>query len=159
MKLNCYNNPYLLDFLIVASKVPQDERDQLEAFTGEKYDAERAAIGAFTAQGPKWVIKTPDNVPVVVGGYAYRRKGVWRDYMLTTPEAWTDHWFGVTRIAQRIMRSMFDSGQAHRLECVALASRERAFKWYGVLGLNREGVMHGYCANGADAIMFSKVQH
>ena len=159
MKVHMYNNPYLLDFLIVCDKMPQDERDQLEAFTGEKYDAERAAIGAFTSQGPKWVFKTDDNVPILVGGYSYQRKGVWRDFLISTPEAWTTHWFAVTRNVLRGMDAMFKSGEAHRLECIALASRTKAFPWYHVLGMHKEGTLHGYCANGADAVIFSRVKH
>lgn len=158
-KLFTYNNPFILDFVIVADKLPQDERDQLEAFTGQKYDAESAAVGAFTAPGPKWVIKTEDNRPICVGGYVYQRPGVWRDFMMNTPEAFGEHWFAVTRSVIRIMNSMFLSGQAHRLECIALASRTKAHDWYRILGLHKEGVLHGYAASGADAIIFARVQH
>jgi hypothetical protein len=156
--IEIYTNPLLLDFIKVCIKMPQDEREQLEAFTGQKYDVDGAAIGNFMVQGPKWVIKA-DGEPIVVGGFAQQRPGVWRDFMLTTPEAWTDHWFPVTRFCRRAMDWMLASKQAHRLECVAHHSREKAFKWYRVLGYNREATLYGYCANGADAVIFSRVQH
>jgi hypothetical protein len=138
--------------------MPQDERDQLEAFTGQPYDVDAAAIGNFTVPGPKWVIKADDE-PIIVGGFVPQRPGVWRDSMLTTPEAWEKHWFQVTRLCRRAMDAMLKSGEAHRLECIALASREKSFKWYKLLGYNNEGRLHGYCANGADAMMFSRVKH
>jgi hypothetical protein len=151
-------NPTLLDYLKVCFKMPEDERAQLEAFTGEPYDVDGAAIGNFTALGPKWGIYV-DEEPIIVGGFVQQRPGVWRDFMLTTPEAWEKHWFSVTRISRRIMDAMLISKQAHRLECISLASRERAFPWYKVLGYNREGTLYGFCANGADAVIFSRVQH
>lgn len=156
--IQVYNNPFLIDFIKVCAKMPQDEREQLEAFTGEPYDIDGAAVGNFTAPGPKWVIKVDDE-PIIVGGFVPQRPGVWRDFLLTTPEAWDKHWFSVTRICRRVMDAMLLSGQAHRLECITPASREKAFKWYRVLGYNKEGLHPGYCANGADAVSFARVRH
>jgi hypothetical protein len=156
--IQTFTNPLLLDFIKVCIKMPQDEREQLEAFTGEKFDIDGAAIGNFTAPGPKWVIKADDE-PIMIGGFVPQRPGVWRDFALTTPEAWTDHWFAVTRISRRVMNAMFLSKQAHRLECIAHHSREKAFRWYKPLGYTREATLSGYCANGADAILFSRVDH
>jgi hypothetical protein len=151
-------NPLMLDFIKVCIKLPQDEREQLEAFTGMAYDIDGAAVGAFTSPGPKWVIRA-DGEPIIIGGFTPQRNGVWRDFLLTTPEAWEQHWFPVTRICRRVMDAVLISGQAHRLECVSLASRTKAWKWYKILGYNKEGTLHGYCANGADAIIFSRVRH
>jgi hypothetical protein len=159
MIVNAYSNPFLLDFLIVAERAPQDERDQLESLTGDKYNAEGAAVGAWNTIGPKWVFKSNEGKPLAVAGYVQQRPGVWRDFMINTPEAFADHWFSITRHAIRIMNAMFLSGQAHRLECVSLASRTKAHKWYATLGLHKEGIMRGYCANGADAIMFARCKH
>lgn len=155
--IHVYTNPTLVDFIRVCAKLPQEERRQLEQFTGHPYEVDGAAIGNFSVPGPKWVIKD-DEEPLVVGGFAPERPGVWRDFMLTTPEAWATHWFPVTRVCRRAMDAMFASGQAHRLECVAPESRKRVFRWYKTLGYTREGRMRGYCANGADAILFSRVK-
>lgn len=154
--------PLLLDFIRIAIQMPPDERAQIEAFTGQVFDVDGAAIGNFCAPGPKWVIKDGDE-PLVVGGFAPERPGVWRDYLLTTPDAFKAHAFALTRICRRHMDLMFKSGQAHRLECVVpaarLSARPELEKWYKVLGYSRESTMAGYCANGADAVMFSRVQH
>lgn len=157
-----YTNPWMIDFLKVAAALPQDEREQLEAFTGEPYSVDGCAVGNFSVPGPKWVIKADDE-PIVIGGFVQQRPGVWRDFMLTTPDAWAKHWFPITRIAKRAMNAMFLSKQAHRLECVApaarLAARPQIEDWYRILGYNREATLSGYCASGADAIIFSRVDH
>jgi hypothetical protein len=160
--IHVYTNPLLLDFVKVCLSMPQDERDQLEAFTGEKYDIDGAAVGNFTVPGPKWVVKSNEE-PICIGGFVPQRPGVYRDFMLTTPAAWGKHWFAVTRIARRAMDGMLRSRMAHRLECIApaqrLASRPCIEKWYSIIGYNKEAALYGYCANGSDAVMFSRVRH
>lgn len=157
--IQVYNNPLLLDFLRVCIKMPEHERRQIEAVSGQPYDVDSVAVGNFCAEGPKWVIKNDDD-PICIGGFVQQRPGVWRDFMLTTPEAWGKHWFAVTRISRRVMDAMLKSGEAHRLECVALADRpEQTFRWYATLGYNLEGRLYGYYANGADAVIYSRVKH
>ncbi len=156
--IQVYSDPTLLDFIKVVWAMPENERENFEALTGEKYNVDSIAVGNFMVNGPKWVAKVDDE-PICVGGFAYQRSGVWRDFMINTPVAFEKHWFPLTRICRRAMNSMFISKQAHRLECITLASREQAMKWYRVLGYNREATLNGYCANGADAVLFSRVQH
>jgi hypothetical protein len=160
--IQVYTNPLMLDFIKVCIAMPQDEREQLEAFTGEPYTVDGAAVGNFTVVGPKWVIKADDE-PIAIGGFVLQRPGVWRDFMLTTPDAWGKHWFAVTRIARKAMDAMFTSEQAHRLECIApaqrLAYRPCIEKWYRVLNYKREATLWRYCADGSDAILFSRVRN
>lgn len=157
--IKVYTDPWMIDFLKICAAMPQDERDQIAAVSGEPYDIDGAAIGNFTVAGPKWVVKADDE-PICVGGFVPMRRGVWRDFMLTTPTAWNEHWFAVTRICRRAMDAMLNSGQAHRLECITLANRRpEVYNWYRVLGYNREATMYGYYANGADAALFSRVKH
>jgi hypothetical protein len=160
--IKVYTDPWLVDFLKVCAKLPQDEREQLEAFTGQPYSMDGAAIGNFSVPGPKWVIKSDDE-PIAIGGFVPRRPGVYRDFMINTPEAFEKHWYAVTRIARRAINAMFISGQAHRLECVVpaarLGSRPKIEDWYNIIGYHREATLSGYCANGADAILFSRVDH
>lgn len=160
--ITVFTDPLLLDFIKVCIKMPIDEQQQLEALTGEKYDIDRAAVGNYSVPGPKWVVKADDE-PICIGGFVPQRPGVYRDFMLTTPDAWNRHWFEVTRTARRIMDAMFKSNTAHRLECICpfkrLQLRPEIERWYKVLDYTRDGVMPGYCATGADAIMFSRVRH
>ena len=161
--IQCFNNPFLLDFIKLAIKMPEDERKQVEAMTGLPYDVDGVAIGNFTAPGPKWVFKV-DEEPIAVGGFVPRRPGVWQDFMLTCPQAFEgSNWFACTRLCRKIMDSMFKSGAAHRLECIVpatrIAQRPELERWYAVLGYNKEGLRYGYCANGADAIAYARVKH
>lgn len=160
--ITVYNHVLLLDFLKVCARMPEDEREQLEAMTGEPFDIDGAAVGNFCVPGPKWVIKAGDS-PIVIGGFVPKRRGVWQDFLLTTPEAWSTHWFTVTRVCRRSMNAMLMSGQAHRLECIVPAvrvqNRPELKKWYKVLGYNEEGLHYGYCASGADAMSFARVKH
>lgn len=169
--IQIFKDPFLADFLYVASKVPKDEREQIEAMTGDVFSVDGAAVGNFVVPGPKWVIKIADSqadfdagnsIPLVVGGFVPQRPGVWRDFLLTTSLAW-DYSVGVTRFCKKAMDAMLDSGQAHRLECVVplvrVESRPELPKWYKLLGYHEEGIRHGYCANGADAMAYARVKH
>lgn len=160
--IKVYNDPILLDYIKICVLMPEDERKQIEAFVGQPYDIDSVAVGNFMVPGPKWVIKD-ENKPLVVGGFKQQRPGVWRDYMLTTPEAWEkQYWFTVTRTCRRAMDSMF-AGGAHRLECVAPAERlqQRPIlrEWYRVMGYSEESIRYGYCADGSDAVSFARVRH
>lgn len=161
--IKVYTNPFLFDFIRVCALMPVDERAQIEAFVGEKYDIDRAAIGNYEIPGPKWVVKDED-APIVIGGFFRLRPGVWQDYMLTTPAAWTKKYaFTVTRICRRAMDAMLESGEAHRIQCIApasrLAKRPEIERWYGVMGYTREATLWRYCTDGSDAVVFSRVRH
>lgn len=160
--IQVYNDPLLLDFLKVCINMPEDERKQLEAFTGQPYDVDSAAVGNFTVPGPKWVIKADDEA-ICVGGFVQQRPGVWRDFMITTVPVWGKHWFAVTRTCRKAMDAMFTTGQAHRLECVTplsrLAYNPKIEAWYRILGYTREATLSRYLADGSDAVMFARVKH
>jgi hypothetical protein len=155
--LRVYRNPKLLDFVQVCVGMQPDEVEQYEAFSGEKYDPESVAALFSLRDGPSWVI-VADSKPVLVAGFDRIRNGVWQDWCISTPDAWGPHWHGVTRIVRRAMDAMLQDG-AHRLQCISLASRIHAHRWYRPLGLVKEGVLHGYGANGEDAIMFARLRN
>lgn len=159
--ITIYNNPFLMDFVRVAIELPQDEQNQVEALTGQTYDVDAVAIGAYEARGLKWVAKLDDK-PIAIGGFIPERPGVWRDFMMTTPAAWEKgNAFRITLACRRVMDSMFQSGQAHRIECIAPAfrvdSRPELEKWYKIMRYEREAILRGYCAEGYDAVLFSRV--
>ena len=161
--IQVFNDPFLLDYVKACIVLPQDEREQVEALTGHPYNIDSIAVGNYMAQGPKWVAKDGDEV-LSVGGFVQERPGVWRDYMLTTPQAWEKaYWFQMTRICRRIGDFMFSSKQAHRLELITpvarLEKRPELKRWYTHLGYGIEGTRHGYCANGGDAVAFVRVNH
>ncbi len=159
--ITVHRDVLLMDFVSLALRMPVDEISQLELFTGQRFDVDGVAVGNFVVDGPKWVIRN-DNLALVAGGFVPQRPGVWRDFLLTSPEAWLPHnSFRVTRICKRLMDAMFTSGQAHRIECIVperrVASRPELLRWYKVLGYKQEAILQGYCADGYPAISFSRV--
>lgn len=152
-----YKNPTLTDYMQVLPMLPVDEIEQYEAFSGETFDAERLAAIYSLHQGPRWVL-TADGSPIVIAGFDEIRKGVWQDWLFSTPAAWSPaHWKRVTKECKRTMTVMLQT-VAHRLQCVSLASRLDAHRWYGAIGLELEGPLRRYGAGGQDALMFSRVR-
>jgi hypothetical protein len=163
MKIHVFNDPFLLDFLKLAATLPQDEREQIEKLTGHEYTVDGAAIGNFTVPGPKWVAKLDDGTPIMAGGFVQERPGVWRDFLLSGPLAWTPEYAKqCTKICRRVMDAVLLSGEAHRLETVVpaerLLTRPELLRWYKLLGYNKEGTHEKYCADGSDAVSFSRVK-
>jgi hypothetical protein len=151
-----YRSPQLVEFIMICNRLPDDERGQYEAFTGEAYDPDRVAASHFLRGGPSWVV-VADGEPIVIAGFDMVRDGVWQDWLLSTPVAWERHWRPVTRLARHVMDFMLQ-GPARRLQCVSLASRIHAHRWYRPLGLRLEGTLSGYGVNGEDALMFSRLR-
>ena len=163
MRITFEQNPTLLDFLTVVANAPADQRQHFTDLTGFPFDPDGVAIGNFAVPGPKWVIRLHDGFPLAVGGFVPQRPGVFRDFFISTEEAFTkENYLAVTRICRRIMDSVLASG-AHRLECFVpasrIANRPELEKWYRLLGYNKEALHHGYCANGADGLCYARVKH
>jgi hypothetical protein len=156
LKYALYKNPSVTEFLMVLSRLPEDEIEQYEAFTGETFNFERVASIYSLREGPSWVVVIDDR-PRVIAGFDQLRPGVWQDWMFSTTEVWTDYWRTVTKVARRVMDAMVDQG-AHRLQCVSLASRIHAHRWYRPLGLQLEGTLRGFGVNGEDALMFARLR-
>jgi hypothetical protein len=150
--------PRLVDLMAVCHNLCDDERHQYEVFAARPYDPDTVAATYFLKPDPKWVI-VADNFPVIVAGFTQLRPGVWQDWLFSTPDAWIEkNWRSVTRHCRRVMDGMLRS-EAHRLQCLSLASRTNAHKWYRPLGLVRTGgTLHGYGANGEDALMFERLR-
>lgn len=156
MTVTLHETPTLVEFLIVLGKLPADEIEQYEALTGSKFEPERVAATYFLRDCPKWVVYA-DGQPIAIAGFDDVGNGVWQDWMFSTPEAWSKHWRGLTRMAKRVMDWMLKN-DARRLQCVSLASRIQAHKWYGALGLELDGTLRGLGKNGEDALMFSRLR-
>lgn len=157
MTVTVHQNPKLLDYIDVASRITDSERDQWEAFTGQAYDVDSVAIAAFTWAGPKWSLHLGDR-PLAVGGFLPVSRGVWQEWMISTDECWSDaNWKQATRHCRAAFDAMLKT-EAHRLQCVSLASRIQVHKWYRLLGLQFEHRIHAYGADGEDALVFYRLR-
>lgn len=144
------------DIFRVLVALQHDQVEQYEAFAGEKFHAETIASIYHLRPGPKWTL-VEGETPIGVAGFDLIRPGVWQDWMFTTERAWDPYWRCITKHTRRAMDAMLKT-DAHRLQCVSLASRIHAHKWYRVLGLQLEGTLRGYGANGEDALMFARTR-
>lgn len=153
--LQLYRAPKLLDYVHVCMNLNPDEREQIEAFTGQPYDPEEVAWSHAQRQ-MAWML-CEDEKPIAIAGFDMLRPGVWQDWMLSTPRAWDPNWRTTTKYVKRVMDTMLQQ-DAHRLQCISLASRIHAHKWYAVLGLAPEAPLKAYGANGEDAIIFSRLR-
>ena len=151
--------PMLTDFAYVAHNLPLDQRQQWEALSdGQPFDAEDMATHLAAAHGPRWLVLTDEGHPIIIGGFTYLRPGVWQDWLISTPEAWTTHWRAASKLCRRMIDAMFEGDDTHRIQCVALADREAARKWYRILGYEFEGTLRRYGAHGEDAVMYARVK-
>lgn len=151
-------DPTLIDFLVCANHAPEDQRDHFTKLTGMPYIVDDVAVGNFQVPGLKWVFKNEKGYPLLVGGFVQQRPGVWRDFLISTEEAFgPKYWMSCTKAARRIMDQMFVA-DAHRIECIAPASRVKAISWYRIMGYTLEAPLRKYCADGSDAVAFVRVR-
>lgn len=157
LSLVLYARPNLIDIFQVCHEMMPDEREQYEAFNGAPYDALNFSARLSLLTGPAWAL-FEDKKPIAIAGFEELRRGVWQDWMVSTPAAWEPrNWRGTTRHVKKTMDAMLKSG-AHRLQCVSLRSRIQAHRWYQVLGLRQEGVLEAYGVEGQDALMFARLR-
>lgn len=152
-------NPILQDYAYIAARMRPDEIEQLLSFSGlPAYDAEVAARSFMNTDGPAYVMVGRDGLPFLIGGFQPVRAGVFDGWLAGTLDGWETHGLTITRICRRLLDQVLSNG-AHRVQIAALASRTAAHDWYERgLGMQREGVLRGYSADGSDAVMFSKVR-
>lgn len=151
--------PLLQDYAYIAARMREDERAQFLAFSGlAEYVPDACALACANLLGPVWLLLADDE-PIVVGGFDPIRPGVYEGWQMGTEAGWEAHGLEITRHTRSINDDMFARDGVHRLQLCALAGREQAFDWYERgLGYAREATLVGFCANGADAIMFARTK-
>jgi hypothetical protein len=148
----------LIDLLVVCKSLPEDEIEQIEAFTGEEFDVESIAVSTYNMPGPRWTCRIAETgEPLAIAGYIQVGASIWRSYMLANERAWKEFGGEVTHHVKEVIENLA-RGQEHiRLETIALESRERARRWYDRVGLEYESTLRSYGAGGEDAVMYVKV--
>lgn len=151
--------PLVQDYAYIAERLRPDEREQFTAFTGmDDYNPNVAARAWILTGGLAYTLIDRDGRPFALGWFEQIRPGVWETSGIGTPEGWARHWRAITKESRRRMAALF-AGGAHRIQIVALASRTEAHGWYERgLQMQREGVLRGYCANGADAVIYARTR-
>lgn len=147
----------LTDLLIVCTGLPEDEIEQIEAFTGNKFDPQEVAVQIYTAGGMKWTCRVEEtNEPIVVAGYFKVGASIWRSFMLANTHAWEEFGGEVTHHVKDVIEQVAQGKEHIRLETVCLSTRKLAQRWYKSIGLTFESEMQSYGVNGEDAVMYVK---
>lgn len=150
-------NPTISDVLSVAYDLPQDEIDQLEAFSGKPFDPEEVSLWLINGLQHKWGIYA-EGQPIVVGGVGSCGPNNWRTMFLARNGCWDKHAKEITAKTRYCMYNILDLAENTRIETVCLESRKRAQAWYRVVGLRKESILSCYGANGESAVMYVKTK-
>ncbi len=149
----------LVDVLTVANDLPQDEIEQIEAFSGSVFDPQDMAVQIMSMGGLKWTCYDKDTgEPLVVAGFIQIGATLWRSFMLASNKAWAEYGVEVTLHCRRAVKNLVQDKQHIRLETVCLASRDKARAWYPKIGLAYESTLLAYGAAGETAVLYTKTQ-
>ena len=148
----------LVDLLVVCQGLPEDEIEQIEAFTGNAYDPEHVAVQTYSSNGIKWTCRIKETgEPIVVAGFFQVGVSTWRSFMLANERAWLEFGAEVTQHCKEVVDKVAGSEEFIRIETICLESRARATAWYPSIGLKFESVLRSYGVNGEDAVMYVRV--
>ena len=148
----------LVDLLVVCQGLPEDEIEQIEAFTGNAYDPEQVAVQTYTSGGIKWTCRIKETTePIVVAGFFQVGVSTWRSFMLANERAWKEFGAEVTQHCKEVVDKVAGSEEFIRIETICLETRARATAWYPSIGLKFESVLRSYGVNGEDAVMYVRV--
>lgn len=159
MRKTIIGDTSLVDVLVVCSDLPQDEIEQIEAFSGFAFDAQDVAVQIITAPGLCWTCYDKDTKePLVVAGFTPIGATLWRSFMLASNKAWAEYGIEVTLHCRRAVKNLVKGKQNIRLETMCLASRDKARAWYPSIGLEYESTLPAYGAAGETAVLYVKTQ-
>lgn len=149
--------PSLHDLRFLCERARPDEAAQYEALAGLPWLPEAVAADYFSRRGPQFALLDWNGAPLVAAGFEFVTPGVWRAWMVGTPQAWDAHWRAITLNTNRIMRLLLRTER--RLELLVLASRTQACEWYERgLRMQREGTHLHYGVNGETALTYARVR-
>jgi len=152
-------NTTLVDVLIVCNDLPQDEIDQIEAFSGGVFDPQDMAVQIMSMGGLKWTCYDKETKePLVVAGFTQTGATLWRSFMLASQKAWAEYGVEVTLHCRRAVKELVQNKQHIRLETMCLASRDSARAWYPKIGLEYESTLPAYGVAGETAVLYTKTQ-
>jgi len=144
---------------MVLCNLTRQDRDVVEALTGQPYHVDDVTVRCMGYAGPKWTFvdeKDPDYA-LVVGGFIPQRTGVYASWFFASKQAWKLYREEVTAMARERVGYMLASG-AHRVETLSLADKKIACAWYEAIGLTRESTLRKFAADGRDAVLYVAVR-
>lgn len=156
-------NPSMVDLLKLCCNPIEEEVEQYIEMTGQDWVVDEVACDLYTKDGMKFVLLDDDNEPIAAGGFDPVIPGVWQSWMLTTPAAWTTHGLAVTKQTRKVMDRLFEPSElgyrVRRVQTMALASREKACKWYEKgLRMTLESISKQFGTSGKDFACYTRLR-
>jgi hypothetical protein len=145
----------LVDLVYVCRNMAADQRAQIEEMGGLRINPEILAANLYTSCERAWVGVEPDGAPLFVGGFDYLHDGVYQDWLITRPEAWTHHAVSMTKVCRGMIDDLMREG-AHRVQAMVLAERKKVRDWYRLIGYQHEGTLKAYTAFGKDVVIYAR---
>lgn len=115
-------------------------------YEGE-FGAECAAIGGVC-------YKTPDGIPVAMGGVFEVWPGVGTAWMVATPDI-KNHGVGLTKLARHLMVT---HKHLHRIQAYSADFHHVSHEWLELVGFKRGPTLKHYGRAGEDFILFELVR-
>jgi RimJ/RimL family protein N-acetyltransferase len=145
----------LVDLVYVCRHMDLEQRLQIEDIDGSILDPELLAANLFTQCDDSWVGVESDGTPLFVGGFDYLHGGVYQDWLITRPEAWTRHAVSMTKVCRRMIENLL-LDRAHRVQAMVLAERQKVRDWYRLIGYEHEGTLKRYTRSGKDVVIYAR---
>lgn len=159
MKKTAIRPTMLIDVITVCNDLPEDEIEQIEAFSEYAFDPQDMAVLVMSMPCTKWTgYDVETGVPIVVAGFAQIGPSLYRSFMLASNLAWAEYGVQVTIACRRAVKELIKGKQHIRLETMCLASRDKARAWYLRIGLEYESTLPAYGAAGETAVLYTKTQ-
>lgn len=148
----------LVDILVVAQALDEDEIRQIEAFSGNKPNPESLALSIMNTNGIRFTfVDKETGEPLAVGGYVQTGPVIFRSFFLANPRVWEEFGREMTDLARESVTEIKEALGNPRLETYALADRKKAHQWYEKIGLEYDATLKGFGVNGESAVLYSTV--
>ena len=131
-------------------------RDDLEEVIATRWndDAYGFAAECMNLPGVRLVAKTPDNIPVAMGGVATWNPGVGQAWMVGT-ESIGLIGTEIAHACRKSIKALFETGTIHRIQAFSAATHTQEHRWLKAIGLHEESRMAKYGKNGEEFIVFA----
>jgi hypothetical protein len=135
------------------------EHDQLEvAATVDQGSALDTAKLLWSVPGPKWEMRTHDNIPAIVGGFTPVWNGLGSGWMFGTDD-WDAVALECTKAVKKHIIPALERNGVRRIEARPMAGNDKALRWLKLVGFKQDAVTAQFGRGGEDFLLFSRLTH
>ena len=119
---------------------------------------EEMAMELMKQGGESYTISNREGTPVLIGGAYYQNAGVATIWLFATTKISHRDWWVTTKFITGLIDLMFEKEVAHRVQALSIGWRHVAHKWLQKIGLEKEGHLKGFSADGYDVLILGKTK-